>query len=767
MNLLSIRSLLTCSLALAVASPATTQNLATESPSDQPQLIPVVAQSFGMDFIDGALRAGGPGYKAVLDMDGLEYTPALGAAAARNYPVRFTLSSIRRGENVLFDRAAVAKVAPQQKGMVASFARGNGVVETYEARADGIKQNFSFASAPAGVGDLIVEGRITTDLHTSQPGANDQGIEFHIPGIGGVYFGAVLAIDALGGRVAGGQSYDGDLIRFTLPSTYVDRAAYPMVLDPLIATMASVSASPAADPDVGWNAHAGECMVVWEHQFSQADLDIRGQRVDMTGALVGSMVLWTNESGLEINPSVCNVRGYASPPLPEDWVVVFQDGNTLFGPWDIRGRRMNSYPVFGAAVSPIIDIAASPANEINPDCSGTSGLRAGLARVAIVVFDDSTGISCVSIDMTTFTLWSAPHTLDASPGAANPAINDASGSTSGRFLAVWERDYGTDRDVHCGLVGAYGAVNATSVVAATVGVDEFNAVVDGGVNAHLVAYQQHEVGNTGPSDIYCRFISAAYSTFYPTPPAVAFAATPNIDERDPAVGQVRMKNLVAWAYEASAGSLDYDIAYAGVDPDSCLPCGHRTQAVGGGSTTAIKPAIATRVVSTNPSALAQPDLDEAMLVWMEADLTPPFNSSVVGNVIESFGDNPVVDLGGGCGNGGTNNYNGPVALGNWKLRLLSNSPTQAIHLVSVMFSDSTVPCGSCQINSDLLSFIMVTPALSSSGYLALPIPCDPNLAGVQLFTQWANVFSGASSCAIMPPSLEVSFSNRTSVTISN
>ena len=146
-----------------------------------------------------------------------------------------------------------------------------------------------------------------------------------------------------------------------------------------------------------------------------------------------------------------------------------------------------------------------------------------------------------------------------------------------------------------------------------------------------------------------------------------------------------------------------------------------------------------------------------MIVWMDANLTPPFTSSVVGNLYEAFGDSVVTDLGGGCGNSGTNGFFGPVALGNAQLELkITGPPSSPANFVSIMFTDSTVPCGPCQIPSNIHSFFPET----LSGRFALPIPCDSVFLGMELYTQWATVLSGASPCAILPASLELSLSNR-------
>ena len=109
---------------------------------------------------------------------------------------------------MLFEAAAGNAVAPRQQGMVASYDRGNDVVETYEARVDGVKQNFTFQTVPMGSGDLVVECELQTELQSVR-GTSDQGFSLEMPGVGGVTIGQVIGVDAFNGRVTGSMSCDG------------------------------------------------------------------------------------------------------------------------------------------------------------------------------------------------------------------------------------------------------------------------------------------------------------------------------------------------------------------------------------------------------------------------------------------------------------------------------------------------------------------------------------------------------------------------------
>lgn len=753
MNPQSKQTLLSCGLVLAVASSVTAQQLETTPPGPG-ALMAVTARAFGMDVVDGDLCAGGPGYKARLDSSGIEYTPALGAAAPQNYPVHFGVTSIRRGEAVLYDDTTAPDVAPQQSGLIASYARGSGIVETYEARVDGMKQNFTFAAVPAGSGDLVVEGRLTTRLLASHVGAHDGGMKLQVAGIGGVEFGAVVGVDARGRRANGGMSYDGEMVRFTLPAAYVDNAAYPLVLDPLISTIANVNTSPAADPDVAFDETFDQYLVVWEHQFSQLDIDVRGHKLDMSGALIATAILVTNEGGNEINPAVANVDSGS------DFFVAYQDSNSVFGPWNIRGRRVDGGS--GTVMSGLIDVAAGTASEITPDVSGDNSSFSGPNDGVIVVYDDSTGISAVKVDVSSMLVVAGPIELDGSPAATNPAISKSGGS-SGRHMAVWQQDYGTDRDIEGALVDRnLNVLDSFVGVAQGIPDDEFNADVDGDGVVFLAVFQRHESGLTGPSDVYCRRFAWTGFSLTATTPAEVIRGVANQDERDPVIGNLGLKYVASWASNF-ANSINYDIGFIEINPDTCLACGALQYSSGlGAQVTDMNPTIATRYSGrgTNDPVTT----DQAMVVWMDANSAPPFASNVTGVLYEGFGGGVVTNLGGGCGSGGTNGFDGPVALGNSELNLTVSGAGSSLLLVSIMFVDSTVSCGPCQINSSAPSFLSAL-GVSGNGSLPLPIPCDAAFLGTTLYTQWASVLSGGNPCAILPAGLGLSFSNRLTATI--
>jgi hypothetical protein len=203
--------------------------------------------------------------------------------------------------------------------------------------------------------------------------------------------------------------------------------------------------------------------------------------------------------------------------------------------------------------------------------------------------------------------------------------------------------------------------------------------------------------------------------------------------------------------------LDYDLAAIEINPANCLACGVKQVSQGGGSAIVdIGPEIATRYhgrASNNPVST-----DQGMIVWMDADSSPPFSSDVVALRYEVFDGGAVTNLGGACGNGGTNGFNGPVALGNSDLRLTLSGGGSNLLFASIQFGNLTTTCGPCTFNNQNSYFFVL--GVSGAGSFPLAIPCGPGYLGLNIWTQWAVFLSGVNPCGTIPAGADVSFSNR-------
>ena len=274
-------------LAAVVVAAAAGSGMAQDPTPLRPALDPMtgIRAAKGIEAAGDQVVGFGADYKARFDQGGVEYTPALGKLAPHNLPLRFTLQSIRRGNQLLLD-ATARTPKPVIVGDQVVYGRGD-VDEQYQVRSDGIEQLFTFARPFGGDGDLVVRGRIDTELvPTTNP---DGSISWLLPGVGGVHVGLVTGIDAGGNRVQGQLRRDGNSLELSLPDAFVDAASFPLVLDPLLGTEFQVGTGNNSDPDVAFDASNNVYLAVWQNRFSTADIDVYGQRLNgSTGALVGA-----------------------------------------------------------------------------------------------------------------------------------------------------------------------------------------------------------------------------------------------------------------------------------------------------------------------------------------------------------------------------------------------------------------------------------------------------------------------------------------------
>ena len=223
---------------------------------------------------DGTPLAIGHDYKASFRHGAMQFVPALGTAAPTNRPLSFRLATIARGRAVLHDADAAAAPEPVVHDGVMTWSR-SGILERYEARADGVAQSFVLAAHPGGSGDLVVRGTVESAF---VPRQQEDGSLCFADEIGGVTIGGVTGIDANGRQCGGELRWQNGELELRLPGAFVEAAAYPLVLDPLFGTTVVYGGSTFDDGevDVAYEAGSDTYLVVWARVFSTADHDVRG-----------------------------------------------------------------------------------------------------------------------------------------------------------------------------------------------------------------------------------------------------------------------------------------------------------------------------------------------------------------------------------------------------------------------------------------------------------------------------------------------------------
>lgn len=208
------------------------------------QVAATTRESYGIGIVEGEVRAGGPDYAARFTADGVTYLALSHQHGVDAASLRFRFAAVARGGCDHLVRAANA--VPTVAGQEVHYEHG-GVREVYAAQVDGIEQSFVIAQRPDGEGDLVVRGEITTDLPVTAASAG--GLCFERDGRG-VTFGAVTGVDANGARMPGTLHLRGNSLELTLPAAFVEHAAYPLTVDPLIGSAFTVGNVAGVDDDV-------------------------------------------------------------------------------------------------------------------------------------------------------------------------------------------------------------------------------------------------------------------------------------------------------------------------------------------------------------------------------------------------------------------------------------------------------------------------------------------------------------------------------------
>jgi len=403
----------------------------------------------------------------------------------------FALTHVRIGEHPLFTRGDhEAEVRAEENRAV--VARVPGLLEEeYAALDGGIEQSFVLHRHPApGAGDLVIEGQFHTALDARRL-SDEEGIVF-LDGAGRealAYTGAVVR-DALGRETVARMALDGGRVRITAPGAWLDRAAFPVVVDPLIGdpTLVAGGANWSGKPALAYNPDDDEWLAVWQDNRNGGDHDIYGQRVRPDGTLGGSNFAIVAASGLQHTPDV------AYSAAAGEYLAVWKDDRN--GNWDIYGRRVTAG---GAVTGTEIAVCATSGDQLYPAVAYQpataewlvvwNGGRVQGQRVSL------TG----TLVMTDFLI--SQNTAQNRPDvAANPE--------DGEYLVVWHEQSGpTDYRVRARRVGADGALLGSELqLSPTGGVAGWPRVAyNGNDDEYLVVWQDGRGGNW---DIYGQRVTA-------------------------------------------------------------------------------------------------------------------------------------------------------------------------------------------------------------------------------------------------------------------
>lgn len=468
-----------------------------------------VAPSLQFD-VDATGRhwARGADYKASFGAEGASFIPFLGSDAPRNVPVTFALARAEQGGAVAALGAPVVSRAGERIVLDQGAVRSE-----YVVALQGMEQLFVL-DAPLGAGDLVLDLGVTSELTPVRDGA---GWRFE-GALGSVGYGAAFVLDAEGRRLDLESVWTGEGFRFTVPAQFLVGATWPIAIDPLIAnTTVDTDSIDQLQVDVAYDPTTNQYLVACEQVWSATDHDINSWLVDGAGNLVAGSQAYIDFTGLfraEPRIAMTNVR--------RTFLCAFTEGQASPRRIVARGRNADS----GAIGTSFTVDDATATDRFSPDiCGDAYTASANDAHytivwrrfwnandsdvVARVVNEDGTlltgelyvtNLIGISDEQPSISKCISPATNDSvvtwrrgtevlasmisyDGGAvrsefslftsgvpvSGPQVSGLSGaqvpgSSDLTFLAVWDADYVTDRDIHAVVAAAANFAGNTPVV---------------------------------------------------------------------------------------------------------------------------------------------------------------------------------------------------------------------------------------------------------------------------------------------------------------
>jgi hypothetical protein len=681
---------------------------------------------------DGAIVAAGPDYRLTCDRDGVTFTPQPSSPGASGEPLHLALAAVRRGETTTC--LGPAATLPLAVGTTRIHYRHTpSLTEVYDLRPDGVEQSFVFAERPAGAGDVVVRLAVTTRLPRTV--ANDDGVRFARGGCG-VTFGAVTGVDAHGATARGSIRAGDGYLEWILPAAFVDQAAYPMVLDPLIGSAFSIASTSGTDdvlPNISYDASSNRYLVVWNVVVDSNAAEVRGQFLDANGTLVGSSFVIEANGRVATRPQVVNIdasnrflvafRRYAvtGSGVDESWYLRAVTAAT----GAMSARVLLDGPLAGDPAAPEIALAGDVRS-----IAGGSNQKAIVVLRRDAFFANGDRLLTRAITVPTSgdpTLEQQRLLLNTIDQLEHVTIT-ANGGSSGRWLVacarasapataltrIWGQfvdEDGDDCDV--GFSVRSGTTTVGRPTAATRDGAHFAVAWQDDATLGILARAVLGNGNCGSISVGLGAVVDPTTASLDTQPRLEFA---------------RDKYVLAWKRSSLVGGVPR-VLVRGLDPEGCTVCGEEWS-VDNTLLGLDTPALASRWSGGDTFS------DEALVVWS--------NTAVRGRRFAAGGTPSVTNLGGGCASPSGNNpgYQGQPRLGDATFALTLSTPTALVLGAVVGFSEAQLPCGPCTLvpNLDLL--------LAGGGPHPIPIPCDPAWIGGRLTVQWLLLSPGG--CPLVP-----------------
>ncbi len=700
-------------LLLALTSATTAQATAHE-----PDLTGIRRSAHGLTGASGRLAGFGAEYAVQFDARGMQFVPALGAGAMRDQRLMVELAGIARGGEPVGIEAAVP---PVQRGGFAVYRRSAVVEERYEVRAEGVEQSFVFTALP-GRGDLVVRCRLDGELAPFGEVAAGGGLQFLVPGLGGVSVGVVTGIDADGDRCHGAVRLVDGQLELSLPAAFVDTATLPLVLDPLVGARidATTGSSNDTEPAVAYDATSTDFLLVWRQVLSATSASVIGRTWRPVAGLGTAQVLGTG-------PVIRRPR-VVSHNLANRWLVVWERGGSVVGMTTIASRIVNG----DGSLGPAQDLTPAASNCVEPDLSGNPGL---VDNTGVMVWREvGVGLfaQCYALPAGTQGLSLLPaFAVSPDPAARFPRVGKS--GTGARVVA-----FGRPGELVVQACQFPGSLVGAPYVFAVGSAHLPQVDIDGANGSFLAVLDQPAPGRT---DRDVRGVQLDLVGSQLQFRSTATLASSTADDFAPKLALLGPKYLAVWS--RTTGFLDYQVLGSSVGLTGCVPCGAEF-VVAGALTTDVEPMVVGRYTGGS-------SVPGALVVWASHDLTRSLPGDIHAIEFTPFAATPPQALWAGCGRPVTIAANSSLSIGNatFGYSVSTTDAAAGLAFVSVGIASTPLGCGGCSFVGP--TALGVVPLPGGQGTYPVPVPCWVGLLGLPLDAQAAILGSVTNFCPLAAP----------------
>lgn len=524
------------------------------APADLGLAIDRVRHAFQSDGISNSWRVTDPTFQVRLDGAGIAFQSG---AAADSVAVHLKTHAIATtGQGLQGFDSDLAVTPWLVTGNVAQRRLKSKVplVEHVQARGAGLEVTWVIKQFPASREDLLIDWEITgggstkpTDGGWRLFGSNSNSI---------IKVGLATAVDSKGRRLRLKMLRTPTGFRITVPASFLQTAAYPVAVDPLISAEFNLDQpvtrpSPSAQFAPAIASDGTNYLVVWHDNRNGSRLNVFGARVSASGTIL-------DPSGFAVTTGT-NDQWYPA--------IAFNGTNYLVAWQDARNGNQDIYASRVTTAGVVLETNGLPVVTVGYD--QRLPVVASLNGDFLVAWQDGRN-GTANQDVYAARIRGAGLLIETNGFAVSSAANSQSAPSLGvvgtNYVAAWH-DFrsGVSLDVYAARITASGTVlDSNGIAVSAASGDQWNVSIAGNGGTGLIVWQDGRNGTN--DDLFGARINANGTVLDPGGLAINQQTG---QQRYPAVTAVGSDFYVAW--QDNRGGVDFDLYGTTVSASTGVP----------------------------------------------------------------------------------------------------------------------------------------------------------------------------------------------------